>query len=371
MPLTWNASRHEGSTVVASERTTRPAWWAVALASLAVLAVVDAAIPADTAVLTVFFVIAPLIACAVLPPADTAVVAALSVAVAVASAWWDDGVGTAQQTVRTIDVVIISVAAVVVAVVRQHRERRYSELSRIAEAAQRAILPILPRVASGVGITAHYQSAAVGALVGGDLYDCYHHQDLSRIIIGDVRGKGIAGVEQAARVIRAFRQAAARAETLVQVVEDMDRYLAGFFDEEEFVTALLVEVAADPDHAILVDAGHPPPLLVGDSTGLRALEVREGMPMGTGLPARWEATPFTWQARDRLLLYTDGLSEARDENGEFLPLARLAGPLREAPAERAIQRVLDTVAAHAAHARLGDDLALVLLENSPPGTTRG
>ena len=352
-----------------SERTVRLAWWAASLASLGLLVVADLAIPAHTAVLTVFFVIAPLIACAALPPASTAVVAAATVVVAAASGWWNQDAGSTQQVLREVDVAILSAAAIALAIVREHRERRYSELSRIAEAAQRAILPRLPAVTSGVGLTAHYQSAAVGALVGGDLYDCYHHQDLSRIIIGDVRGKGIAGVEQAARVIRAFRQAAARAETLVQVVEDMDDYLNGFFGDEEFVTALLVEVAADPDHAILVDAGHPPPLLLGGGSGLRALDVREGMPMGTGLSARWEATPFTWHSGDRLLLYTDGLSEARDEAGEFLPLERLGSPLRDPEADRAIQRVLDTVTAHAAHARLGDDLALVLMENRPPGLT--
>lgn len=352
-----------------NERTVRLAWGAVSLASLAVLVVLDVAIPADEAVLTVFFVIAPLIACAVLPPAATAVVAAVTVAVAVASAWWNHLAGTVQQGVRTVDVVVLSAAAVVVATVRERRERRYSELSRIAEAAQRAILPRLPAVTSGVGITAHYQSAAVGALVGGDLYDCYHHEGLSRIIIGDVRGKGIAGVEQAARVIRAFRQGAARAATLVGVVEDMDAYLNGFFDDEEFVTALLVEVATDPDHAILVDAGHPPPLLLRGPHELHPLEVRAGMPMGTALPARWEATPFSWTRGDRLLLYTDGLSEARDEAGEFLPLERLDEALQDPDAERALERVLERVAAHAAHARLGDDLALVLLENQPPGLT--
>ena len=352
-----------------SVRAVRLLWWAASLGSLVLIVVADLAIPPHTAVLTVFFVIAPLMACAVLSPADTAVIAAVTVVVAGVSGWWNHDAGTPQQAVRTVDVVVLSAAAIVVAIVREHRERRYSQLSRIAEAAQRAILPLLPPVTSGVGITAHYQSAAVGALVGGDLYDCYHHQGLSRIIIGDVRGKGIAGVEQAARVIRAFRQASARAQTLVGVVEDMDAYLSGFFDDEEFVTALLVEVAADPDHAILVDAGHPPPLLVAGGSGLRALEVREGMPMGTGLPARWEATPFTWRAGDRMLLYTDGLSEARDEAGEFLPLERLAGALRDPAPDRALERVLETVAAHAAHARLGDDLALVLLENRPPGLT--
>ena len=131
-------------------------------------------------------------------------------------------------------------------------------MSQIAQVAQRAILPALPARAGHVAIAALYQSAAQGALVGGDLYDCYHSEDRIRLLVGDVRGKGIAGVEQAARVIRAFRQSAALRPTLTEVAREMDDYLAGFFGEEEFVTALLVDVTR-PGQLRIVSAGHPRP----------------------------------------------------------------------------------------------------------------
>ena len=144
---------------------------------------------------------------------------------------------------------------------RVHRERRFEEVSAIAEAAQRAILPVLPTLVGGVAVATRYRSAAHGALVGGDLYDCYHSESRVRFLIGDVRGKGIAGVEQAARVIRAFRQSAALRESLIDVAREMDDYLADFFGDEEFVTALLVEVSG-PGQLTLLNAGHPPPQLV-------------------------------------------------------------------------------------------------------------
>ena len=128
-----------------------------------------------------------------------------------------------------------------------------------------------------------YQSAAQGALVGGDLYDCYHSEDRVRLVVGDVRGKGIAGVEQAARVIRAFRQSAALRPTLAEVACEMDDYLAGFFGEEEFVTALLVDVTR-ARRAADRGAGHPPPELVGADVAVAA-----------GPPAR--AAPGPWPRR--------------------------------------------------------------------------
>ena len=160
--------------------------------------------------------------------------------------------------------ILVSVAAVTIAAVRVHREQRFAQVSRIAEVAQRAVMPVLPEHAGHVAIAARYQSAAQGALVGGDLYDCYHADEHVRILVGDVRGKGITGVEQAARVTRAFRQSAPLRATLAEVAEEMDSYLAGFFDEEEFATALLVDVS-DPGVLRLVSAGHPGPQLVRSS----------------------------------------------------------------------------------------------------------
>jgi sigma-B regulation protein RsbU (phosphoserine phosphatase) len=344
---------------VSADQRARRAGWAVSLATLGVLVALDLAVDP---VLTVFFALAPLIACAVLPPRQTSVVAALAVAAAAAAGWWNGYAGTSQFYIRIIDVTLVSAAAVFISVVRVRGEHRYSELALIAEAAQRAILQMLPESAGGLEISARYESADEGALVGGDLYDCFHTGAVTRLLIGDVRGKGIEGVEQAALVIRAFRQAAASRTTIVEVAEDMDAYLEPFFDDEEFVTALLVEVLG-PDRVALVSAGHPPALLLHRGGGLETIEVPAGGPLGTGLPVSFQDVVATWEPGDRLLLYTDGLSEARDGKGEFLDLALLAAPLAGPVGSAALENVLEAVRRHVPSANLGDDLALVLLEN--------
>lgn len=346
---------------VMADRRARKTGWIASLATLAGLVVLDVAIDPGVAVLTVLFGISPLIACALLPARETAGVGLLSLGAAVAAGWWNDELGEAQHVVRVLDVALVGAAATLIAGVRVHREERYAELVRIAEVAQRAILPVLPESSGGMDITAHYESAVEGALVGGDLFDCYHAGDVTRLLIGDVRGKGIEGVEQAARVIRAFRQAAASCDSLVEVAEDMDAYLTPFFDDEEFVTALLVEPVG-PDRLALVSAGHPPALVRHRSGALEIAEVAQGLPLGTGLPTVFSATELTWAPGDRVLLYTDGLSEARDRRGEFLDLAGLSAALG---GPDALDDVLDTVHRHVPGGKLADDLAVVLLERQP------
>ena len=342
---------------------------ALAVLTLVALIVADLLIPPDIAVLTSLFAVAPLIACAVVPVRGTAVISGLAIGAAFASGWWNDNVEDAQQNVRILTVVLVALAAVAIAAVRVHREQRFAQVSAIAEAAQRAILPVLPVRTDHVGVATRYQSAARGAMVGGDLYDCYHSEAHTRFLIGDVRGKGIQGVEQAARVIRAFRQAAALRQTLVDVAQEMTDYLTPFFGEEEFATALLVEVSG-PMELTLVSAGHPAPGLVRRNGDQDLLELPPGLPLGVGVGASgYESVRMTWQEGDRVLLYTDGLSEARNRSGDFLPLTSVFPGLREGSAERALDTVLAHVAAYVPRGRLDDDLAMVLLENLAPART--
>jgi phosphoserine phosphatase RsbU/P len=337
---------------------------ALALGVLAALIGLDLVIPSQDGVLTTLFALAPLIACTIVPATGTAAIGTLVVFAAAASGWWNDTLGTPQQSIRVLTVVLVSAAAVVISAVRVRREQRFAHISKIAEVAQRAILPVLPSRVGPIDIAARYQSAGTDAMVGGDLYDCYHSDDHIRLLVGDVRGKGIGGVEQAARVIRVFRQSAALRETLVEVAEEMDEYLVGFFGEEEFVTALLVEIRHD--HGLrLVSAGHPGPQLIRAERA-ELLDLPSGIPMGLGIGAAsgvFAAVDVRWSPGDRLLMYTDGLSEARDARGNFFQVDSLEPLLRSGSVEHAVDEVVGAVARHVRHGRLDDDLAVVLLEN--------
>ena len=332
---------------------------ALAAAWLAVFVVADLATPARVVVLSPLFALSPLIASSVLPARPTGVFALLALVASAFSGVWNDTFGTAQQVVRMVDVALVGLVAVVIATVRVRRERRHERVSAIAEVAQRTILPVLPEQLGEVTARVRYQSAAQDAVVGGDLYDYYFSDQHVRFLVGDVRGKGISAIEHAARVIRAFRQSAATQGTLAGVAEDMTAYLERFFDDEEFVTALLVD-ATQPGRVTLVSCGHPPALLVRADGTASLLEAPPGLPLGLGGPYTEETV--SWSAGDRLLMYTDGLSEARDKEGTFLSVPDLAPLLRAGHVDDALDRVLAAVERHVPSGELSDDLALVLLE---------
>jgi len=306
------------------------------------------------------FALAPLLVCAVMSWRATALFAVAAVLLVVWSGWLNGAWFGAQQWIRLVDVTLVGAAAVGIAYVRVRREQQLARVTKIAEAAQHAILPSLPVGTDGLRMTARYLSASEDAVVGGDLYDCCL-ESYTRLLVGDVRGKGLAAVEQAARVIRAFRQAAAAKPRLPDVASSMHTYLERFFGPEEFATALLVECST---HTLtLTSAGHPPAILIRFDGEVTFVDVPAGLPLGIG--DDFDATTVAWNPGDRLLLYTDGLSEARDSHGEFLPLLDVCASLGSGTIEDALTRLLDAVRRHVPEGELGDDLAVVMLEHSP------
>lgn len=310
--------------------------------------------------LSPLYALSPLVASAVLSARVTAVFGVAAVAAAAVTGWWDAAWNEPQQVIRMLSVTLVSAVAVAVAVVRVRREKRHERVAAIAEVAQRAVLPTLPKHVGTVAVGARYLSAAQDAVVGGDLYDYFSSRHHVRFLVGDVRGKGIDAVGQAARVIRAFRQSASTLGSLSEVAQDMSSYLMPFFDDEEFVTAVLVDATED-GRLTLVSAGHPPPLLVAGGGGGRLIEAPVSLPLGLG--DSYESCTIEWKPGDRLLMYTDGLSEARDSHSEFLAIPPLSRFMTKATVEEALDAVLGEVRRHVPDGRLTDDLAVLVLEN--------
>ncbi len=151
-----------------------------------------------------------------------------------------------------------------------------------------------------------------------------------RLIIGDVRGKGLPAVEAASVVLSSFRvnvrDAPDLADLAARLETSMNEYCEDLPSEDAmecFVTTLLVEIPAGQSIARLVTCGHPPPLLLHDG------EVREVEPsapsppvnMAALLGAQYQIDVIPFTVGDRLLLYTDGVSESRDLTGTFYPSA--------------------------------------------------
>lgn len=312
------------------------------------------------------YALAPLIACAVLPALRTAGFGVAALLLTVLSSSWNGSLGTQQMWVRVVDVALVSGAAVTLSAIRTQRDQRVARITRLAEVAQRTILPRVPTHIGPIVASVRYVSAAEDALVGGDLYDWFHSEQRICFIVGDVRGKGVDAVEQAARVIRAFRQYVAIEPHLATAAQRMSAYLAPFMDDEEFATAALVQVHRR--HVTVVDCGHPPPLLVRGTDAAQLLDPPICLPLGIG--QAYESMDAEWAPGDRLFLYTDGLSEARNAQDSFLPVLPLAPRLRAADLETSLDDVIATVLRHVPQGHFTDDLAVLLLENAYGATVR-
>jgi serine phosphatase RsbU (regulator of sigma subunit) len=234
---------------------------------------------------------------------------------------------------------------------------RLATVTRVAEAAQHAILATLPPRIGSVALSARYLSAAAEALVGGDLYEIVERPGGVRLLVGDVRGKGLEAVRLATVVLGEFRAAAADIDDLVEVATQIDRRLRRYLGDEDFVTAVLAELTDDGELTI-VSCGHPP-ALVASAGRVKEVPMPPSLPLGLG--AAPTAVRIRLRVGDRVLLYTDGIIEARDAHQQFVDLRTVVGPLAGGALDEVLDRVLVSLR-RSVGAALGDDLALVVAE---------
>jgi hypothetical protein len=192
-------------------------------------------------------------------------------------------------------------------VFRQGQNERYAELVKLARVAQEAVLaPLGPQVGQ-LAVAGRYVSASAAADIGGDLYEALDTPFGVRMIIGDVTGKGIDAVRTASLVLGAYRHVAYERSDLRDIVADLDRAVSRSAGDEEFVTAGLVEERGGT--LTVVNCGHPAPLLLRHGRVIPLDPPRTAPPLG--LSPKTTPRVERLEPGDRLLLYTDGLAEAR------------------------------------------------------------
>ena len=287
----------------------------------------------------------------------TAAVGAVAIALALLVGAFDD-LGTTQFALRVLIVVTLVAVAVAYALFRERREQRLRRLTLIAETAQRAVLRGTPAAVGAVGFASRYVSASEEASIGGDLYEIAATPFGVRVIVGDVRGKGLPAVQTAASVLGAFRQAAFSEPDAASLARSINEVVSRLIDEEEFITAIFAEFRDDT--VTLANCGHHPPFLI-DRQEMRLLDTGEPTPP-LGLEAEPALVEHPWEPSARLLLYTDGLVEARNGRGTFFSLEDQKAVLFGAPLGEALDKVVDRLRDFAG-GRIADDVALVFAEN--------
>ncbi|MER6916770.1 PP2C family protein-serine/threonine phosphatase [Streptomyces sp. NPDC000594] len=285
--------------------------------------------------------------------------------------------GTADEpTTYTEFVTVITVSGLALLINRviQRGSEQLASARVIAETAQRAVLPTPAERIGGLRIAARYEAALADAFVGGDLFAVQDTPYGVRLVVGDVRGKGLGAVEAVAVAIGAFREAAEQEGTLEGVTGRLERALIREAQRREtldaveaFTTAVLAEIPRGAGIVRLVNRGHPEPLMLHGDGALDVLEPSEAaLPLGMVELGSWpdRAEEYPLPAGATLFLFTDGLSEARDGTGRFYdPAARLAGRVFPGPGEL-LDELLDDVRRHTGGGAT-DDMALLAVARPP------
>ncbi|WP_234344201.1 PP2C family protein-serine/threonine phosphatase [Streptomyces sp. NRRL F-5123] len=249
-------------------------------------------------------------------------------------------IGDHRGIANVITVVVAVAVAVGVNRALERYGRRLATVRGVSEAAQRALMPAPPTRIGPLGIAARYDAAAHEARIGGDVYAAQETPFGIRLLIGDVRGKGMGAVGAVAVLLGAFREAADDEPDLLRLADRLDRALDRHKEQggdetrfEGFTTGLLAEYTPDCATLRLVNRGHPPPYLITADGEVRTLEpTTPDLPFGMqGLGGVRSAPDETDVPRGAtLLLVTDGVTESRDRHGTFYdPASRLPalGPL--------------------------------------------
>ncbi|OIK27940.1 PP2C family protein-serine/threonine phosphatase [Streptomyces malaysiense] len=280
------------------------------------------------------------------------------------------------------------VLATLTAALRMRQERHMLRMQDVAETTVRAVLRPLPKYWAGLEQAGVYLAADVEAQVGGDFYDIQPGPHGTRLLLGDVQGKGLGAVDAAAALLGTFREAGYHEEDLGTVGERLEiRILRhrlhtsaiGRRDGDRFATAVLAAFSRDgPGTIDVINFGHGAPLAVGPH-GVRELPCGDGLPLGLcdlvgGLPPV-RRVPLA--AEETLLVVTDGVTEARDGEGEFYDLIgdvtrAVAADPRCADPGRLVRHVRDGVLRHSG-GRLADDTTAFAVRRLPatsecPGT---
>lgn len=240
------------------------------------------------------------------------------------------------------------------------RSRRSQRLSAAAEM-QWDLLPPLTGASASVSVSGILEPAYS---IGGDSFDFALNDDCLGFAITDAVGHGTSAVLLAITAITSLRNARREGLTLETAYLETGAALEDHFGASAYVTGQLGELSYDRGELTWLNAGHPPPLLVRNRTYAGELVCAPSLPMGLGGEVRAVATEQL-QPGDRVLFYTDGVTETRDLEEQPFGLPRLAdllvrSTLDEVPPAETVRRLSASIMGYTE--ALSDDATLLLIE---------
>ena len=241
-------------------------------------------------------------------------------------------------------------------------QKTFQELA-LARSIQASFLPETIPNLPGWQLTAALEPARQ---IAGDFYDFIHlSEGKLGVLIADVADKGLGSALYMAlsgTLIRTF--ATDHAQEPADVLKTVNQHILRNARANLFVTVFFGVL--DPNNGTFsyANAGHNPPFLVGENNGIKMLE-NTGMPLGIDELNEWSQREITISPGEMLLMYTDGVTDAQNDLGEFIDRKIILNTLQEnitKPAQEVQQSILDKIHHFVGEAPAFDDLTLVVVK---------
>ncbi|MEU8139530.1 PP2C family protein-serine/threonine phosphatase [Streptodolium elevatio] len=359
------------------DRRATLAAYAAILAIAVIDALIDPAIPGAVAL----GLVAPAAAgvCSRRQVAGVALTATVSAVVLVT---WYESTTVTSKFIHVAVIGSLGLVALGVTSTRLRREAQLRHARSVAMTLQSAVLEPVPPRLPGLDLASLYMAAEAETLVGGDFYAVVDGPHGIRMLIGDVRGKGLPAVNTAAALMATFREAAYHEKDLTEVASRLEGRIHRLTSErtgppgERFATALLMAFD-EPDRLRLITCGHTQPIMLrdGSATEIELGDIAPPLGLAPLYPGgvKYVEHEIAFEAGDTLVATTDGISEARDAEGQFYPAAaRLAGWSRAWP-QHIVLHLYSDLRGHTG-GPLQDDAAALVLQRprreTPAGTRR-
>jgi len=258
----------------------------------------------------------------------------------------------------------------------QREKQRLDDELRIAREIQQSLLPVESPAIEGIGLAALCEPARE---VGGDYYDFFRlgPRQLG-VLVADVAGKGTSAGLYMAEVKGLMIALSQQWRSPRQLLIEVNRLLSGHLDNRSFITMSYVVIDLDAGTLTYARAGHTPLIVV--SSGKSSVVAPEGMVLGLRLPGADERfaellTEHTQsiEAGDVFVLYTDGITEAMDSDGDLFgdaALAKVVEGQHELDAAGIRERVLRDVRSFVGDAEPHDDMTMIIVKVTEAGAAR-
>jgi serine phosphatase RsbU (regulator of sigma subunit) len=242
--------------------------------------------------------------------------------------------------------------------------RLYQQQKQFSDTMQRSLLPRSRPKLQGLELGDAYESSA-RVEVGGDVYDFMELGDgRLAVALGDVTGHGIEAAADMAMAKFVFRSLAREHPEPGDFLQSANDVVVGEIAPGKFITLVYMVVDGSKGEVAAAGAGHPPPRIVGAGGSVTGLETR-GLVLGVEPAQHYEEVRATLDVGGAVVLYTDGVIEARREGEQYgvERLDRVLGERRDLSANELAQAVLDDCRAFA-RGELADDCAVVVVRRT-------